>query len=117
MIDDMPIARWGDTEANEPLDPSLNNVDDESMEAQEKERYKQDTKQRKFLARWVVWANSIWLGCVLVILVLKGADVLELDNSVVNTLLATTTVNVLGLAYIVLEGLFGRSKERRRLNN
>lgn len=113
--DGMPIAEWGDTNADEPLDPALNNVDNESLETQEKERYKQDTKQRKFLAQWVVWTDSMWLGSVIVILVLVGLDVLDLSNSVINTLLATSTANVLGLAYIVLEGLFGKSNNRRRL--
>jgi hypothetical protein len=50
------------------------------------------------------------LGIVLIIVVLQGCDVLSLASSVMNVLLATTTLNVLGLAYIVLEGLFGESK-------
>jgi predicted anti-sigma-YlaC factor YlaD len=105
-------AQWGVTDADEPLYPSLNNIDNESLATQEKERYKQDTRQRKFLARWVVWATSIWLGVVLVIIFFQGFSLITLDNTVVNVLLATTTVNVLGLAYIVLEGLFGKSKRR-----
>lgn len=107
-----PIAEWGVTDADEPLDPALNNVDNESLVTQEKERYKQDTRQRKFLAQWVVWATSVWQGVVLVIIFFQGFKLIELETSVVNVLLATTTVNVLGLAYIVLEGLFGKSKRR-----
>jgi hypothetical protein len=41
---------------------------------------------------------------------LQGYGCIKLSNSVMNVLLATTTLNVLGLAYIVLEGLFGKSK-------
>lgn len=37
---------------------------------------------------------------------------MQLETSVANVLLATTTVNVLGLAYIVLEGLFGKSERK-----
>jgi hypothetical protein len=84
--------------------------DSESLRRQERARYEQDTKQRKFLAYWVVLATSLWLGIVLIIVVLQGCDVLSLASSVMNVLLATTTLNVLGLAYIVLEGLFGESK-------
>ena len=40
--------------------------------------------------------------------ILVGATVLYLSPSVLNVLLATTTANVLGLAYIVLKGLFGK---------
>lgn len=108
----IPSANWENTLINESLEPTLNNVDNESMATQEKERYKQDTRQRKFLARWVVWATSIWLGVVLVIIFFQGFNLIKLDNMVVNVLLATTTINVLGLAYIVLEGLFGKSRRR-----
>lgn len=108
MSDNTPLnARWGVTDANEPLDPSLNNIDNESLATQEKERYKQDTRQRKFLAQWVVWVSSVWLGVVLIIIIMCGFQWLTLDVAVLNVLLATTTANVLGLAYIVLKGLFG----------
>lgn len=113
MIENLVNAQWGVTDADEPLAPGLNNVDNESLATQEKERYKQDTRQRKFLALWVVWATSLWLGLVLIIVFFQGFLLIKLDNTVLNVLLATTTINVLGLAYIVLEGLFGKSKRRR----
>jgi hypothetical protein len=91
----------------------FNDVDLDSLSEQARERYHQDTKQRKFLAYWVVWATSIWLGVVLVIVVLQGCNVLSLATSVMTALLVTTTFNVLGLAYIVLEGLFGHSKHAK----
>lgn len=112
MDETIPAANWENVPVDEPLDPALNNVDNESLAAQEKERYRQDTRQRKFLAQWVVWATSLWLGLVLVIIFFQGFSLIFLATSVVNVLLATTTVNVLGLAYIVLEGLFGKSKRR-----
>lgn len=105
------IPNWSITDEEEPLEPSLNNVDNESLQTQAKERYKQDTRQRKFLAQWVVWATSIWLGIVLVVVFFQGFSLITLDNIVVDVLLATTAINVLGLAYIVLEGLFGKSKQ------
>lgn len=115
MSNTVPAANWEDEPlADEPLKPGLNNVDNESLSTQERERYKQDTRQRKFLANWVVWTNSAWLGLVLVIVFLQGFRLMTLDTTVMNVLLATTTVNVLGLAYIVLEGLFGKSKHRER---
>lgn len=87
-------------------------VDNESLAIQERERYKQDTHQRKFLADWVVYTNSAWLGLVLLVIFFQGFGLMQLETSVANVLLATTTVNVLGLAYIVLEGLFGKSERK-----
>lgn len=117
MSNNIPVADWESSSlADEPLKPKLNNVDDESLADQKKERYKQDTRQRKFLAEWVVWTDSLWLGLVLTIVFLQGYGRMKLDTSVMNVLLATTTANVLGLAYIVLEGLFGKSKARENKN-
>lgn len=115
MSNTIPAANWEDASlADEPLKPGLNNVDNESLATQERERYKQDTRQRKFLAQWVVLTNSAWLGLVLLIVFFQGFGLMALDTTVMNVLLATTTVNVLGLAYIVLEGLFGKSKHKER---
>lgn len=112
MSKSIPEANWEYMPIDEPLTPAMNNVDNESMAIQEQERYKQDTHQRKFLADWVVWTNSLWLGLVILAVFFQGFGLINLDTSVMNVLLATTTVNILGLAYIVLEGLFGQSKRR-----
>lgn len=47
-----------------------------------------------------------WLMSVMALIYLHGYNTLNLDKEVLITLLATTTVNVLGLAYIVLKGIF-----------
>ena len=98
---------WEGLADNAP-DPLFNNVDNAPLKEQV-HRYHQDTEQRLFLAKWVVWVSSIWLGAVLLILTFCGLRFLALDVVVLNVLLATTTANVLGLAYIVLKGLFGHS--------
>lgn len=91
--------------------PELMDIDDESKEQQERRRYAQDTQQRRYLAKWVVWTSSTWLGCVIIIIIMCGVKWFTLPISVLNTLLATTTVNVLGLAFIVLRSLFKQPKE------
>lgn len=106
-------ADWDDPDMNE-LKPLLNNMDNPSLHEQVR-RYHQDTRQRLFLAKWVVSATSAWLGMVLVILVCCGCGVMAISDNVLNVLLATTTVNVLGLAYIVLKGLFVRKENSHRL--
>lgn len=76
-----------------------------SMKQQIAKRYDQDTRFRKHLANWVMWIVPGWLlvvlGIVFIALFKNG-----LDASVLIALLATTTANVLGLAYIVLKGIF-----------
>ena len=97
------------------IDAYLNPIDDledkdtkdyDSLEEQKRERYKQDTIQRKELARWVQWLVSIWLGLIMVIIFFTGFNITNFDVTVIVTILATTTANVLGLSYIVLKGLF-----------
>lgn len=85
-------------------------VDDLSMKDQIKERYGQDTRFRKHLAHWVMWIVPVWLGCVLFIITFNDPFCFNLNSKVLITLLATTTVNVLGLAYIVLKGIFPQGK-------
>lgn len=97
---------WEKTIDNTKVKKSLEDVDKKEINRQK--RYEQNTEQRLFLAKWVVWTSSIWLSAVIIILILVGATVLYLSPSVLNVLLATTTANVLGLAYIVLKGLFGK---------
>lgn len=84
------------------------NVDSKDLTTQLKYsrviRYQSDTKDRKWLAKWAAWAVSIWLGIVLLILFLN--PFLHLAESVLITLLTTTTLNVLGLTFIVLRGHF-----------
>lgn len=89
-------------------DNGMVDVDKSSLNEQIRERYTQDTRFRKHLARWVMWIVPVWLGLVLVIVFFCGFKLTELESSVLITLLATTTVNVLGLAYIVLKGIFSQ---------
>lgn len=88
----------------------LEDVDDKSMREQRKARFSQDTRFRKHLANWVMIIVPSWLFLVIVILFFAGFNLLKLQTEVLITLLATTTVNVLGLAYIVLKGIFPESK-------
>lgn len=93
----------------------LENVDDMSMSQQRKNRFSQDTLYRKYLANWVMFIVPVWLIFVITILVLCGGNVLVLKDEVLIALLATTTINVLGLAYIVLKGIF--PEEQQHIGN
>lgn len=91
---------------------TLEDVDDMTMREQRKTRFSQDTRYRKYLANWVMFIVPCWLLAVVVIVFLQGFSIIKLDNEVIITLLATTTLNVLGLAYIVLKGIYPESKEK-----
>lgn len=82
------------------------NVDQFGKDEQERIRFEQDTRHRKYLVYWMMAVVSIWLIAVLLFTAFNKPWCLFIDNKVLITLLATTTVNVLGLANIILGGLF-----------
>lgn len=71
----------------------------------ENQRYREDTSHRKWLAAWTVLVVTVWLVAVLYIL-LMNKKFIGLGDTVLVALLGTTTLNVLGLSYIVLRGHF-----------
>ena len=100
----------------EPYDAVEDNIDAEPLNYQKKkrqeledERFDSDTKDRRWLAEWSATVVSIWLFLVLIIL-FKNRDCIHLSDSVINVLLGTTTLNVLGLTFIVLKGHFNSGK-------
>ena len=88
----------------------LDDVDTKDIKNQLLERYGQDTRFRRHLARWVMFIVPLWLLAVVVIIVCSGIGWIHLDKEVLITLLATTTANILGLAFVLLKGLFGDIK-------
>lgn len=84
-------------------------IDKKPLEKQKdiyEKRYEQDTGWRSKLSWWVIAVDSVWLISIIIILILLGVGCLNLPTPVIITLLATTTINVLGLAFIVLRGMF-----------
>jgi hypothetical protein len=71
-----------------------------------------DINIRKSLSYWAAVVVSIFLLLVLIVLLLSGTGRLKLSDVVLSTLLATTTLNVLGLMFIVLKGYFAASNQR-----
>lgn len=80
---------------------------DEQIKKRYAERYKQDTIERKWLSQWAASVVSFWLILVMVVL-FKNSRYFHLSDSVLITLLGTTTLNVLTLTVIVLKSLFGQ---------
>lgn len=96
---------------------SMENVDVLSLEGQEIHRFAQDTRHRRTLVRWMMCVVSIWLAVVLFIAIGNNTLYFGISDSVLITLLATTTLNVLGLSRIVLNGLFGAQRRKSKNNS
>lgn len=55
---------------------------------------------------WSIVAVSMWLIFIVLIILLVGFGYLNYSNSVLITLLTTTTVNVVALSLVIIKGLF-----------
>ncbi|WP_449399216.1 hypothetical protein [Chryseobacterium wanjuense] len=78
----------------------------------ELQRYLKDTRDRGWLAKWTACVVSIWLFLVITILYFnKNYFCLFLSDTVLVALLGTTTLNVLGLSFIVLKGHFNSANK------
>lgn len=87
------------------IDSTFNAQNLEALELL-RDRYRKDTEARNNLARVAMHLIIGWLIFVGWALICCGCGDIKLSDVVVCTLLATTTVNILGLAHTVLEGYF-----------
>jgi hypothetical protein len=79
--------------------------------------FKQDVRQRKTFAPKLYLLTCCWLVSVMVILLIQGFSegryhFFRLNDSVLIALLGTTTVNVVGLFYVVAKYLFPEKSDR-----
>lgn len=70
----------------------------------------QDKDERKLYAYRVFALICIWLACVMIVVVATGKGDLHYSDTVIVTLLTTTTANVIGLFAIVNGYLFKTKK-------
>ena len=82
------------------------NYDTSDYSAQRTRRFSEDTDHRSGLIFWVKLVVSLWLFCAIIVVAFNNLFHFKLNDSVLIALLTTTTLNILGLAYIVLQGLF-----------
>ncbi len=83
---------------------------------QERERYADTSKLRKISAYWVMIVVTLWLGGVCCVLKFNNSCFC-LSDSVLIALLTTTTANILGLPFIILQGLYPKEKEMEKIDN
>ena len=97
----------GEDRTDTVLSPlSEENHDKHGLEKQKTRRFSEDTDHRSGLIFWVKLVVSFWLLCAIIVVAFNNLFHFKLNDSVLIALLTTTTLNILGLAYIVLQGLF-----------
>lgn len=88
------------------LSPTLQDPDKNDLGEQKKARFEQDTKFRKHFSNWVMAIVPSWLLLTMTLMFFTGFRLTSFSDGVIVALLTTTTANVLGLAFIVLKGMF-----------
>jgi hypothetical protein len=71
---------------------------------------RQDRLERKRFAQNIFWLLVTFLLCTLSIVALSGLCILRLSDTVMVTLLATTTADVIGIFIFVVKYLFKSSR-------
>ena len=95
---------------------------DTTKQLLEQHRTIENTQARRRLERWACCAIVIYLACVFLLLIFNGVfrvlwpDIFTADSplfsdSVLYVILSTTTVNILGLGFIVLKGHFPQKED------
>lgn len=79
-----------------------------ALKQEELDGKRQDREQRKTFATWIFWMMCAYLVVVLGIVIANGLCRLALSDTVIVTLLSTTTANVLGIFAFVAKYLFHR---------
>ena len=70
----------------------------------------QELELKKGICAWVKWIVSVYLFFIAYILLLLVLNEGKLESSVVIALLTTTTINILGLPYLIIKSLFPEKK-------
>ena len=71
---------------------------------------KQEIDLKSSICVWVMRIVSVYLFFIAYILLLLVLNEGKLESSVVITLLTTTTINILGLPYLIIKSLFPEKK-------
>lgn len=86
-----------------------------SKEELENNNLAQDIKLKNFLAHAVTWMVAGWLVAVFVILIIQACCHHGFSDSVLITLLSTTTLNILSMLYIIARYLFPNTGHQHKL--
>lgn len=88
------------------ISQELRDPDNLNLSEQKKDRFTQDTRFRKLFSYWIIVIIPIWLILTILLMFFTGFGLTTFSDAAIVALLTTTTANVLGLAFIVLKGMF-----------
>jgi hypothetical protein len=74
------------------------------------ERFRQDNEGRKVLRDAIFTVTVVWMLLVLLMVWQSGAGKIKLSDAVLITLISTTTANVFGFLYVVVNYLYNKEK-------
>jgi len=69
-----------------------------------------DNKARKAFSQWIFAITVLWMFMVLIIVIQCSRGVFMLSDGVLIALITTTTANVFGFFYVVVNYLFNKDK-------
>jgi len=67
--------------------------------------------QKKIFARYILWLTIGWVFAVLMVVIGKGFGWLQLSDTVLVTLIGSTTADIIGLLYIIVRFIFRYDKK------
>jgi hypothetical protein len=108
LLDETTTTRVNLEEANVNEVKGLD-VQEEFSRAQLK-RLLDDNKARKTFSQWLFSITVLWMFIVLMIVIQCGRQALILSDGVLIALITTTTANVFGFFYVVVNYLFNKDK-------
>lgn len=74
------------------------------------DKFNEDNKSRRAFSEAILTITVFWMLAVLLIFYQTGKGVLHFSDSVLITLLTTTTANVFGFLYVIVNYLFNKDK-------
>jgi hypothetical protein len=83
---------------------------DAEMAKEHLKRLIEDNKARRAFSYWIFTATMLWMFFVLMIVVQCGRRSIILSDGVLIALITTTTANVFGFLYVVVNYLFNKDK-------
>ena len=83
---------------------------DAEFEKEALKRLIEDNHARKSFSQWIFVLTVLWMFSVLMLVIQCGRQALVLSDGVLIALITTTTANVFGFFYVVVNYLFNKDK-------
>lgn len=80
------------------------------LQKEQLKRLQDDNDARKKFSNHIFTVTVIWMFFILLIVVSCGNECMKLSDTVLVTLIGTTTANVFGFLYVVVNYLFNKEK-------